>query len=223
MSAQASQSHIDDETCYCSDAENAHAEPEGSKSNAQATASEIENIGTAQEMFFYRRDIRNRGIYAADDKSSKQIYFVDIPYSPWGTSFTIRRDDQHGDIVATVRRVGPGHPFDILFTGQNQFQYLNDDGKMVFKYGCVVSRTHKFTYRNRKLAWKRGLNVHRLRDLDTDEVIAEFDVTFFSTDKDGKLIIGGEYARDPLWVDVIVTTAMTYQRRARELRNRETF
>ena len=61
-----------------------------------------------------------------------------------------------------------------------------------------------------------------MRDLDTDEVLAEFYPKQSGIHKDGKMMIMGEYVEDPSWVDVIITIALTCQQREREIRRRAT-
>ena len=151
------------------------------------------------------------------------IYYVDIPWRGWGTAITLRRGGKSGEIVAESYRQGPGRPFEITFTDPDQQPRIDDiDDRLTLKFGCIYSRTHKFTYAGRNLAWKRGIVTQHLRDLDTDEVIAEFYGKTLSLHKDGKLVILGKYAKDQSWVDVIVTTALTCQQREREIRRRAT-
>ena len=171
------------------------------------------------EMWFYRTGWQNRGVYATDDKTN-MMYHVDIPWRGWGTSLTIRNGSSSGDIIAEINRTGPGKPFEITFSDQNQRLFVNDYGQLILKFGCIYSRTHKFEYRGRNLAWKSGFMTKRLRDLDTNDVIAEFHSKPLSIHKDGKLEIFGEYGKDQMWVDVIVTTALTCQQREREIRRR---
>lgn len=211
----------DDRTCSCS---GRHCDLKDEQNMEKETivdfysvASHDENVMDKSEMYFYRTGWQNRGVYMKDDKSSPMIYYVDIPFKGWGTSLTIRHGNRTGEIVADVNRKGPGRPFEITFSDFHQ-QHFVDDGKLTLKYGCIYSRTHKFTYRGRNLAWKHGFNDWRLRDLDTDELIAEFCSKHLGIHKDGKMVILGDYVKDPLWVDVIITTALTCQQRLREIR-----
>jgi hypothetical protein len=184
------------------------------------TTSHQEAAMETDVMWFYRTGWQNRGVYSSDQKSSKLLYYADIPWRAYGTSLTIRRGSSTGPVVADVNRKGPGRPFEITFSDPRQRQFANHDGKLVLKYGCIYSRTHKFTYRGRNLAWKCGFSRCRLRDLHTDEVLAEFHNKTLSLHKDGKMVILGDYAMDSRWVDVVVTTALTCQQREREIRRR---
>lgn len=184
-----------------------------------SVASRDEMAKDKREMYFYRTGWQNRGVYSKDDKSSPMIYYVDIPWRGWGTSLTVRHRSSTGEVMTEVHRKGPGRPFEITFSDPHHLPFVNND-KLILKYGCIYSRTHKFTYRGRDLAWKRGFSIWRLRDLDTDELLAEFHWKHLSIHKDGKIVILGEYAKEELWVDVIVTTALTCQQRLREIRRR---
>lgn len=171
----------------------------------------------AAEMWFYRTSWQNRGVYLKDDNSSRMLYYIDIPWCEWGTSLTIRRGSNSGNIVAESRRSGPGRPFEISFADSALQKHLDGD-KLILKFGCIYSRVHRFWYRGRNLAWKHGFLTRRLKDMDTNELIAEFYMTTLSIHKDGKMTIAGEYAKDPLWIDVIITTALTCQQREREIK-----
>jgi len=210
----------DDETCSCDDV-SIDTTPEEPLSERQALGDLYGNgtEGVSNELWFYRTGWQNRAVHATDDKSSRTVYYVDIPWSGMGTSLKVRRGHQNGELVADVHRRGPGRPFEIAFTDPRQQPHLNDNGKVVLKFGCIYSRTHKFTYRGRNLAWKQGFTTRRLKDLDTNEVLAEFHSrSLMSLHKDGKMVFLGEYAKDPLWVDAIVVTALTCQQREREIR-----
>jgi hypothetical protein len=216
----------DDGTCTCCGKledydDGPESETEAAEVYGTTSCSHSETVRERKEMWFYRTGWQNRGVYSTDDKDSKMIYYVDIPWRGWGTAITIRRGNKSGEIVAESCRQGPGRPFEITFTDPLQ-QARTDDGDdhLTLKFGCIYSRTHKFTYAGRNLAWKQGIITRRLRDLDTDEVIAEFYGKTLSIHKDGKLVILGEYSKDPLWVDVIVTSALTCQQREREIRRR---
>jgi hypothetical protein len=210
----------DDESCSCDDV-SIDTTPEAPLSEKQALAelySDYDELNS-NEMWVYRIGWQNRAVHTTSDKSSRMVYYVDIPWSGMGTSLTVRRGHQAGEIAADVHRRGPGRPFEIAFAESRQQPHLSDNGKLVLKFGCIYSRTHKFTYRGRNLAWKHGFTTRRLKDLDTDEVIAEFHSrSLTSLHKDGKMVFLGEYAKDPLWVDVIVVTALACQQREREIR-----
>jgi hypothetical protein len=178
-----------------------------------------ETVTEKSEMWFYRTGWQNRGVYATDEKTNI-MYHVDIPWRGWGTSLTLRNGSSSGDIIAESNRTGPGKPFEITFSDQNQRLFVNDYGQLILKFGCIYSQTHKFEYRGRNLAWKSGFTTKRLRDLDTNDIIAEFHSMPLSIHKDGKLEIWGEYGKDQMWVDVIVATALTCQQREREIRRR---
>jgi hypothetical protein len=171
------------------------------------------------EMRFYRTGWQNRGVYAMNHKTN-MLYYVDIPSQGWGTSLTIRNGSSSGDIIAESNRKGPGTPFEITFSDQNQRPFVNDYGQLILKFGCTYSRTHKFTYSGRNFVWKSGFTKKQLRDLDTDEIIAEFYSKPTNIHKDGEMAIFGEYGKDQMWVDVIVATALTCQQREREVRRR---
>lgn len=174
---------------------------------------------SSNEMYFYRTGWQNRVVHATGDRSSKMVYYVDIPWKPWGTSLTIHRGHKGGHVIAQASRHGPGRPFEITFSDPKQRHYTDNNGTVVLKFGCIYSRTHKFVYRGRNLAWKHGFTTRRLKDTDTDEVIAEFHSRrATSLHKDGKLVFMGDYARDEAWVDVIVATALSCQQREREIR-----
>jgi hypothetical protein len=210
----------DDETCSCSDV-SIDTTPEGSLDKCVALIDEwsINDEVESNEMWFYRTGWQNRAVHTTDDQSSRMLYYVDIPWRGWGTSLTVRRGQRSGDTVADVHRRGPGKPFEINFTDSRQHPLLNDNGALILKFGCIYSRTHKFTYRGRNLAWKHGFSTRRLKDLDTNEVLAEFySKTLTSLHKDGKMVFMGDYARDSLWIDVIVVTALACQQREREIR-----
>lgn len=215
----------DDGICSClenhSDEMDEEYREKESMASACSVASQIESVANKSEMYFYRTGWQNRGVYLKDDRSSSMIYYVDIPWRGWGTSLTIRHGSATGDVMTEVHRKGPGRPFEITFFDPHQQPFI-DHGKLILKYGCIYSHTHKFVYRGRNLAWKHGFNTWRLRDLDTDEILAEFFSQLLSIHMDGKLVILGEYAWDPLWVDVIATTALTCQQRLREIRRRST-
>ncbi len=183
--------------------------------DSHSVASHNEAVTEKTEMWFYRTGWQNRGVYATDNKTN-MMYYVEIPWRGWGTSLTIRNGSSSGDIIAESTRKGPGSPFEITFVDQNQLPFVDDYGQLILKFGCIYSRTHKFSYSGRNLAWKSGLTAHRLKDLNTDEVIAEFYSKPLSIHEDGKLVIFGEYGKDQMWVDVIVATALTYQQRERE-------
>jgi len=176
-----------------------------------------QTVQDIKEMSFYRTGWQNRIVRAGDDGSDRMLYYADIPWRAWGTSLSIRRGSREGPVIADVRRVGPGRPFEISFLERAQSQYI-DGGVLVLKFGCIYSRTHKFVYRGRELAWTHGLTTRRLKDLKTGEVLAEFNSKCFSLHMDGRLVFLGEYARDLAWVDVIVVTALTCQQREREIR-----
>ena len=214
----------DDGTCTCCGKLDEHhdgpkSEKDAAKEN-RTSSSQNETSQETKEMWFYRTGWQNRGVYSTDDKDSKMIYYVDIPWRGWGTAITIRRGGKSGEIVAESYRQGTGRPFEITFADPLQHPHLDDDNHLTLKFGCIYSRTHKFTYAGRSLAWKQGVVARWLRDLDTDEVLAEFHGTTLNIHKDGKLVILGEYAKDPSWVDIIVTTALTCQQREREIRRR---
>ena len=187
--------------------------------DAYSVASHDGTITEKTEMWFYRTGWQNRGVYATDDKTN-MMYYVDIPWREWGTSLTLRNGSSTGDIIAESNRNGPNTPFEITFSDQNQRPFVNDYGQLILKFGCIYSRTHKFTYSGRNLAWTSGFTTKQLRDLDTDEVIAEFYRKSLSIHKDGKMVIFGEYGKDQMWVDVIVATALTCQQREREIQRR---
>lgn len=210
----------DDETCSCDDV-SIDTTPEKPLSEKQILGDLYGNQdeGASNELWFYRTGWQNRAVHSTNDRSSQMVYYVDIPWGGMGTSLTVCRGHQAGEIVAEVHRRGPGRPFEIAFTDSRQQSHLSDNGKLVLKFGCIYSRTHKFTYRGRNLVWKQGLTTRRLKDLDTDEVLAEFHSrSLTSLHKDGKMVFLGEYAKDPAWVDVIVVTALTCQQREREIR-----
>ena len=210
----------DDETCSCSDV-SIDMNPEVPVIEKAAPVDEcsIDNDLKSNEMWFYRTGWQNRAVHTTDDQSSRMAYYVDIPWSGWGTSLTVHRGHRSGEIVADVHRRGPGRPFEITFTDPRQQAYLDDNGKLVLKFGCIYSRTHKFTYRGRNLAWKQGFSTRRLKSLDTDEVLAEFhSKAFTGLHKDGKMKFLGDYAKDPLWIDAIIVTALACQQREREIR-----
>jgi hypothetical protein len=211
----------DDETCSCDDV-SIDTTPEDSLSEKQAFENLYDNRSecASNELWFYRTGWQNRAVHATNDKSSRMVYYADIPWSGTGTSLKIRRGHQAGEIVADIHRRGPGRPFEIAFTDSRQQPHLtSDNGNLVLKFGCIYSRTHKFTYRGRNLAWKQGFTSRRLKDLDTNEILAEFHSrSLTSLHKDGKMVFRGEYAKDPLWVDIIVVTALTCQQREREIR-----
>jgi hypothetical protein len=208
----------DDETCSCSGTlDIPYTEPLSEKAAMMDICNIVEDT-SSNEMYFYRTGWQNRVVHATGDRSSKMVYYVDIPWKAWGTSLTIHRGHKGGHVVAQVARHGPGRPFEITFSDPKQRQ-CTDNGKLVLKFGCIYSRTHKFVYRGRNLAWKHGFSARRLKDLDTDEVIAEFHSRrATSLHKDGKLVFLGDYARDEAWVDVIVATALSCQQREREIR-----
>jgi len=210
----------DDETCSCSDVSiDLTPEEPLDKNTALLDVCSINDEVESNEMWFYRTGWQNRVVHTTDDQSSRMLYYVDIPWSGWGTSLTIHRGHRAGEVVADVHRRGPGRPFEITFTDLHQQTHLSDNGKLILKFGCIYSRTHKFTYRGRKLAWKHGFSTRRLKDVDTNEVLAEFHSKILtSLHKDGKMVFLGDYAKDPLWIDVIVVTALTCQQREREIR-----
>ena len=195
---------------------------EDSKMKLDSMVEHTEHVDNTMEMWFYRTGWQNRGIYSSDVNGSKLLYYADIPWRPWGTSLTIRREGKFGPEVADVHRHGPGRPFEITFSDPQQATYLDaeDEGKLILRFGCIYSRTHRFKYRGRMLAWKNGVSKRKLMDLDTNEVIAEFQCKVVSVHTDGKLVIGHDYVEDEGWIDVIVTTALTYQQREREIRRR---
>ena len=213
----------DDGTCACSDKstvmevdEDTYTEKDMLPEVESVTSSHDEVAKDKNEMWISRTGWQNRTVQTTDDKNSQMLYYVDIPFRGWGTSLSIRRGSRHGESIAEVHRRGPGRPFEITFSDARQLRHVNDDGKVLLKFGCIYSRTHKFVYRGRNLAW-RGYLTRRLRDLNTDEIIAEFKPAL-SIHKDGKLMFNGDYAKDPLWVDLIVVSALTCQQREREIR-----
>lgn len=214
----------DDDTCTCSDKSielerGSETEEYMMEDVESVTSSHNEDIAKTSEMWFYRTGWQNRAVRASDNGSSGTFYYVEIPWRSWGTSMTVHRGHRDGEVVADVERTGPGQPFDITFSDPRQRYYIGKNGALTLKFGCIYSRSHKFEYRGRRLAWKHALSTRRLRDLDTDEVIAEFDSKSFSSlHKDGKMVFLGEYAKDPYWVDVIVITALACQQREREIR-----
>ena len=167
------------------------------------------------ELFFYRTGWQNRSVFGTDDKTSKPLYHAEIPWCGWNTSFTVQRNDSEGEIVAKAYRARPFKPVEISFSDAQQTAFIKDGTKLILKYRTLYS-AHKFTYRGRELAWKSGYGIRRLVDLNTGDVIAEFHPKCLSIGKDGRLEIKGEYANDPLWVDVIVTTSLSCQQRERE-------
>jgi hypothetical protein len=175
-----------------------------------------ETVMEKTEMWFYRTGWQNRVVYTTDDKTN-MTYYVDIPCRGLGTSLTLRNGSSTGDVIAESNRKGPTKPFEITFSDPDQRPFVDDYGRLILKFGCIYSRVHKFTYSGRNLAWKSGFTTKQLRDLDTDEVIAEFYSKHLNIHKDGKLVIFGEYGKDQMWVDVIVATALTYQQREREI------
>ena len=215
----------DDGTCTCCGKledydDGPESETEAAEAYGTSSSTHDETVRETKEMWFYRTGWQNRGVYSSDDKESKMIYYVDIPWQGLGTAITIRRGGKYGGIIAESAREAPGCPFEITFADSLQQSRIDDDDHLTLKFGCIYSRTHKFTYAGRNLAWKQGVTTRRLRDLDTDEVIAEFYGKTLSIHKDGKLVILGEYSQDPLWVEVIVATALTCQQREREIRRR---
>jgi hypothetical protein len=216
----------DDGTCTCSDTtdEMEYESKMAPEYSPDAMGRPISSLSEQQvtrpsEMWFYRTGWQNRGVYSTDTTSSKMIYYADIPWRAWGTSLTIYRDNKSGEVAAESYRSGPGKPFEITFPNHLQREYINGN-KLVLKFGCIYSTSHTFTYRGRDLAWKHGFLTSRLRDVDTHEVIAEFHSKALGIHRDGKMVIMEGYAKDPQWVDVIVTTALTCQQREREIRRR---
>jgi hypothetical protein len=216
-------SDSDDGTCSCSHKsipmdvdEDKYTEKDMLLEVESVTSSHDEVARDANEMWMYRTGWQNRTVQTTDDKNSQMLYYVDIPFRGWGTSLSVLRGSRQGESVAEVHRRGPGRPFEITFSDARQLRHVNDDGKLLLKFGCIYSRTHKFVYRGRNLAW-RGYYTRRLRDLDTDEIIAEFKPAI-SIHKDGKLTFNGDYAKDPSWVDLIVVSTLTCQQREREIR-----
>ena len=212
----------DDETSTYSDKSIELENDENSRDRArQSTTSIYDNTAMeSNELWFYRTGWQNRGVYSSNKISPKLMYYADIPWTASDTKLTIRRGTSTGPVVADVNRSGPGSPLEITLLDPQQRPYLQNNGKLILRFGCIYSRTHKFTYRGRNLAWKCGFLTCRLGDLDTDEIIAKFYSKTLSIHKDGKMVILGEYAKDPQWVDVIVTTALTCQQREREVKRR---
>ena len=185
-----------------------------------SAAFHTENVDNAEKMWFYRTGWQNRSVYANDSKGSKLLYYADIPWRAWGTSLTIHRNGKSGEVVAESHRSAPGQPFLITFSDPHQASHLSTEtgGKLVLRFGSIFSRSHRFQYRGRDLAWTKGITKRKLIDLDTNEVIAEFHVKLMSTHTDGNLVISQGYLHDQRWIDVIVTSGLTYQQREREIR-----
>ena len=174
------------------------------------------------EVWFYRTGWQNRGVYSADDnRDTEMLYYADIPWSGCGSHLTIRKGGQVGAIIAESHRRGPGQPFEITFSNPAHITRLDSKepgSKLTLRYGNIYSRIHKFRYAGRNLGWRHGAGVRRLRDLDTNEMLAEFTMRPFDLHRDGKLEIFGERGADALWRDVVVVTALTCQQREREIR-----
>jgi hypothetical protein len=177
-------------------------------------------IPNSNEMYFYRTGWQNRVVHTKGDRTSKMAYYVDIPWRSRETLLTVHRGYRSGAVVAQAARHGSSRPVEITFSHPKQRHYLDNSETLKLDFGCLYSRTNEFVYRGRNLAWKDGTNTTKqLKDLDTEETIAEFhSKRGVSLHKDGKLVFMGKYARDELWVDVIVATALTCQQRDREVR-----
>jgi len=174
---------------------------------------EFTSSSSIEEMSFYRTGWQNRIVRAGDESANGMLYYADIPWTAWGTSLTIRQESREGTIIAEVKR-RPGRPFELNFPTHRPEETI------ILKFGCIYSQTHKFSYRGRDLAWTHGFNTRRLKDVNTGEVLAQFNNKHLSLHKDGKLVFLGDYAEDREWVDVIVVTALTCQQREREIRRR---
>ena len=174
------------------------------------------------EVWFYRTGWQNRGVYAADDnRDTEMLYYADIPWQRCGSHLTIRKGGQVGAIIAESHRRGPGKPFEITFANpahRTRLDPKEHGSKLTLRYGNMNSQIHKFRYAGRNLGWRHGAGVRRLRDLDTNEMLAAFMLKPFNLHRDGKLEIFGEWGADALWRDVIVVTALTCQQREREIR-----
>ena len=191
--------------------------------DTRSVASEHDEIVLhSTEVWFYRTGWQNRGVYAADDnRDTEMLYYADIPWRGWGSRLTIRKGGQTGAIIAESHRRGPGNPFEITFSNPAHRTRLDSKelgSTLTLRYGNVYSRTHKFRYAGRNLGWIRGAGVRRLRDLVTNEMLAEFTMGRFTLHRDGKLEIFGEWGADALWRDIVVVTALTCQQREREIR-----